>query len=366
MDSSEQECFLDLTMRKNLRLKYPGACSLEYQSAMQIVLQVLLGWDCKTKRGVKGILGIVEAFGKCDEEQGRKTLHSHWKTWVEGFGKLRNLLFHEDLLVRKRARIEYSKYVDMILSATFGTDLVVTHSCSSSSDENASIDENSVGEPCQQNHSLTTVESIGEVCLHEEALNDCTMGFDETVTGSIDEIFEERESQVLRDARMKVKCDDVRGKLLQCNKCMQCISTKSVVNMALEEWKNFSLRDRIGCDGTFETSDQNGIILPLKPPLLDIAAYRYPYDFDGFNGLSPTSFWGNMDMRRVLLRLRFDEHACEHRASCFKNKNNADCRFFLPCEICAETYIFEDRGNDDEYVKDWYYLDGSVKKWLHI
>ena len=362
MDSSEQECFLDLTMRKNLRLKYPGACSLEYQSAMQIVLQVLLGWDCKTKRGVKGILGIVEAFGKCDEEQGRKTLHSHWKTWVEGFGKLRNLLFHEDLLVRKRARIEYSKYVDMILSATFGTDLVVTHSCNSSSDENASIDENSVGEPCQQNHSLTTVESIGEVCLHEEALNDCTMGFDETVTGSIDEIFEERESQVLRDARMKVKCDDVRGKLLQCNKCMQCISTKSVVNMALEEWKNFSLRDRIGCDGTFETSDQNGIILPLKPPLLDIAAYRYPYDFDGFNGLSPTSFWGNMDMRRVLLRLRFDEHACEHRASCFKNKNNADCRFFLPCEICAETYIFEDRGNDDEYVKDWYYLDGSVKK----
>ena len=49
---------------------------MEYQSAMQIVLQVLLGWDCKTKRGVKGILGIVEAFGKCDEEQGRKTLHT--------------------------------------------------------------------------------------------------------------------------------------------------------------------------------------------------------------------------------------------------------------------------------------------------
>ena len=48
---------------------------MEYQSAMQIVLQVLLGWDCKTKRGMKGILGIVEAFGKCNEEQGCNTLH---------------------------------------------------------------------------------------------------------------------------------------------------------------------------------------------------------------------------------------------------------------------------------------------------
>ena len=55
-------------------MKYPGACSLEFQSVMQILTKCMLRWDTKTQlsRG-KRILGTVEAFFGADEEQGRKT-----------------------------------------------------------------------------------------------------------------------------------------------------------------------------------------------------------------------------------------------------------------------------------------------------
>ena len=67
---------------------------------MQIVTEVLLQWDVKkqqsrTKKG--GILGKLLAFVRADEEQGRKTLHSHWQIWVEKLNqKLRDQLFDKD------------------------------------------------------------------------------------------------------------------------------------------------------------------------------------------------------------------------------------------------------------------------------
>ncbi len=54
----------------------PGACSLELQNVMQILLECLLKWDTTTQTSKgKGILGTVNAFAGADEEQGRKTLH---------------------------------------------------------------------------------------------------------------------------------------------------------------------------------------------------------------------------------------------------------------------------------------------------
>ncbi len=61
-------------------MKYPGACSLEFQSVMQILTKCMLRWDTKTQSSTgKGILGLVLAFSGADEEQGRKTLHPHWQ-----------------------------------------------------------------------------------------------------------------------------------------------------------------------------------------------------------------------------------------------------------------------------------------------
>ncbi len=73
---SEQDRLADFVLRKDARLNIPGACSLEFQSVMQILTEHMLKWDTKTKTSTgKGILGTVRAFAGDDEEQGRKTLH---------------------------------------------------------------------------------------------------------------------------------------------------------------------------------------------------------------------------------------------------------------------------------------------------
>jgi hypothetical protein len=71
-------------LQKDIRLNNPGACSLEFQSVMQILMEYMLQWDVtkKTSKG-KGILGTVVAFSAADEEQDRKNLHHHWQIWVQ-------------------------------------------------------------------------------------------------------------------------------------------------------------------------------------------------------------------------------------------------------------------------------------------
>ncbi len=63
-------------LQRDTRMKYPGACLLEFQSVMQMLTKCMLRWDTKiqSSRG-KGILGTVVAFFGADEEQRRKTLH---------------------------------------------------------------------------------------------------------------------------------------------------------------------------------------------------------------------------------------------------------------------------------------------------
>ncbi len=63
-------------LHRDARTNNPGACSLEFQSVMQILTECLLKWDIKTQTSKgKGILGTVIAFAGADEEQGRETLH---------------------------------------------------------------------------------------------------------------------------------------------------------------------------------------------------------------------------------------------------------------------------------------------------
>jgi hypothetical protein len=79
-------------------MKYPGACSLEFQSVMQILTKRMLRWDTETQSSKgKGILGTVLAFSGADEEQGRKTLHRHWQIWVQELNQtLQDCLFDMD------------------------------------------------------------------------------------------------------------------------------------------------------------------------------------------------------------------------------------------------------------------------------
>ncbi len=67
-------------LRRDARINNPGACYLEFQSVVQILMDCLLKWGTKTQTSKgKGILGTVIAFAGADEEQGGKTLHQHWQ-----------------------------------------------------------------------------------------------------------------------------------------------------------------------------------------------------------------------------------------------------------------------------------------------
>ena len=97
---SEDDCFVNFVLQKDIRLNHPGACSLEFQSVMQIRMECVLQWDVtkKTTKG-KGILGTVVAFSAADEEQGRKTLHCHWQIWVKEINQtVQNCFFRIYLL----------------------------------------------------------------------------------------------------------------------------------------------------------------------------------------------------------------------------------------------------------------------------
>ncbi len=76
LKGSEEDCIADFVLQKDARISYPGTCSLEFQSVIQIFMECLLRWDTKTQTSKgKGILGTVIAFVGADEEQGCKTLH---------------------------------------------------------------------------------------------------------------------------------------------------------------------------------------------------------------------------------------------------------------------------------------------------
>ena len=127
---SDHDCFLDFKLRSDSRANFSGACSLEYQSVVDIAINVLFGWDEKKQKGRSGIVGELKAWAVAHEEQGRKTLHGHYHFWVKFLGELKRLLFSADLAVRDEARRDFKQYVDRVMSAAYNeAGLAVLHKC---------------------------------------------------------------------------------------------------------------------------------------------------------------------------------------------------------------------------------------------
>lgn len=70
IDCEENECIADFQIRKRTRLNYPGACAIEYESIVQIVINILFGWDSVKQQGNQGIFGELLAWCIAHEEQG--------------------------------------------------------------------------------------------------------------------------------------------------------------------------------------------------------------------------------------------------------------------------------------------------------
>ncbi len=131
LKGSEEDCHADFVLRRDARISNPGACSLEFQSVMQILLECLLKWDTKTQTSKgKGILGTVIAFAGADEEQGRKTLHWHWQIRVKEIDHtIRECLFHKNDTTRVEARNIFLKQIDNVISASYGSGIYILHWC---------------------------------------------------------------------------------------------------------------------------------------------------------------------------------------------------------------------------------------------
>jgi len=132
-----EECKIDYDFRKHTRTKYPGACSLEYQQVIQIFIDCMLQWDSKKQEPKgRGILGRVIAFAPAHEEQGRRTLHSHWQVWVEDLSpQIREDLFSPDDERRNKTRAAFYRYVDNVMCATYSKPLSFDHNCMKASNK---------------------------------------------------------------------------------------------------------------------------------------------------------------------------------------------------------------------------------------
>ena len=203
-----------LTYCKETRLDFPGACSLNFEGVMQIILSELLAWDSDKQEGSEdGIAGELDAWGMAVEEQARKTLHSHWLLWSKRLAKMRNDLFDDDGNMNETARKKFCARIDQVMSSSYtDNEWTVEHKCGA--------------------------------------------------RGKVDEVFKECKLQVLRDARHKVLCHDLCGKVMECNECHEKVSTQNIINLALNEWHQNAIKDD-------ETSAKN-LTFPLSKERLDM------------------------------------------------------------------------------------------------
>ena len=111
---------MDFEARKKWRAKYPGACAMEYENIVQIVIKTIIGWNQSEQKGNKGAFGIPLAYGDSCEEQARFTLHSHISVWIQDFNTIRNLIYHENEKLRLLAIQRLERYFDRIAQATLG------------------------------------------------------------------------------------------------------------------------------------------------------------------------------------------------------------------------------------------------------
>jgi hypothetical protein len=91
-----------------------------------------------------------------------------------------------------------------------------------------------------------------------------------------------------------------------------------------------------------------------------MAANTFLYHMENGCAKENNPLWGNVNVRELLLKHRFDYHFACHKASCFKK--GCEHRFLFPFMSTTNTYIHEDKGDKNEKEILWYSLDGSTTK----
>ena len=317
VNCAESECIADFELRAKTRLKYPGACSLYYQSALQQVYK-LLGWDLKANKATEGgMFGEVIAMCRADEEQGRGTLHGHFLIWIKNFNRLWHGLFSHDTDIKTLSREILRKYIDKVFCADYNF------------------------EP--------TLPVIHEHCNNP-------------VSESIPNQFEAMDVQRYRDCRSKSLSLNLNGKVAMCTNCQvssgdegksaSCVSTEDISTCYLKA----KLREHISNGDETNISEEDDIQSYLTPERRDLLTSRYPSDFSLTDGERGTGFLHDREVRHHIATKRMNEHDWRHRPSCFKY--GGECRYCFPfmCQDCTYIKVDELDGN---LGTTWRFVDGS-------
>ncbi len=173
-------------------------------------------------------------------------------------------MFDTDATKRKDTQKTFCQHIDNVISACYRPDLSITHRC---------IDGN-------ENEQIKV----------DTAKN----------------LFREKDPTVLRRARHKELCDEVKGGIMYCPDCDQTISTIDIVNKALQRWKDCLI------PGDRAQYNRPDAMIPLSKERLDMAAYTFSYHMNGGCVLETNPFWGDVNVQETLLRYRFEEHSFGH------------------------------------------------------
>jgi len=302
-----------LTLRKSLRVKYPGACARQFDDLLQIVISELLGWQNGQQKDNFGIFGKLQAYAAGVEEQGRTSLHAHIILWILHFYLLQMKLFSRDVETRKSALTSMKSYLKAVLSSKFIFD-----------DE---VEDN-----------LTNLLHVNFTNVEE----DCKSGMSSAAL------------QHLREMRHIQYRKLHQGKILHCSGCKRSWSTTEIINTVIEHLFHKSLHEYPGFW-------QEGLTFPLKDEQIELIALRYQYDIQGI----PENASSLRQMLQLIVMIFFNTHDWKHRKSCFKKGN--ECRFHLPQMPCEDINIRFNTDNIDDVISGrqpdtaarWYLHDGQ-------
>ena len=102
--------------RRELRIKFPGLATLNFEILLEILMSEVIGWDMRNNcpNGKQGYCGYPEALNSGFEEQGRRTVHVHMSVWIRGYNRLKETMFFGLDREKVKARRELQKFSEHI------------------------------------------------------------------------------------------------------------------------------------------------------------------------------------------------------------------------------------------------------------
>ena len=280
---------------EDIRIKYPGLCSHDFENIVNITIEDLIGWDTEQRINIpnKGLFGDVDSWFMAVEEQGRKTLHLHCLIWVKGWNRTLKGLHSKCKTTRDKWETGMLNYSKQIMTATF------------LSDENIK---------CKCGEDLKS--------------------------------FIKCSDQDLRNLRFKNGYTKFGGKAIyMCNKCETTYTSNDLAKIAIDEKLNYSQSlGEESLDFTNSAFQKDALwfqstISSKRKALMELYIMHQLNNQQKTNIVQLPKSHEYQKMNSINTGLR-NLHNCNHCTKCFKGKS--DCRMKIPNRECQqENILFE-------------------------